>query len=143
MKLRRHAHFIVAFLILLVILAWASLDAQAQSDPDFPRAVAARCKGESAYAIGECACTVRNRLLAGWSQNRVLDAYFAEDVEPVPAEIWLAGYYLKDCRPDLWFMFSGHDVAVLGLDYELPLLSIYTPVGSVRFFARDVFEKGE
>lgn len=45
----------------------------------FATAVANRCKGEFSAAIPECACTVRNRIEAGWNPARVLSAYYAPD----------------------------------------------------------------
>jgi hypothetical protein len=109
-------------------------------DPDFAHAVAARCKGESAYAIGACTCTVRNRLLAGWSEARVLDAYFAADVPPTEAEVTLATQMLIGCRTDLWFMFSTADRSTLGLETVTPVLTIVGATGAVHFYPRTALQ---
>ena len=41
----------------------------------FAGQVAAKCSGEAAFAVQECACTVKNRLEAGWSARGVLVHY--------------------------------------------------------------------
>lgn len=52
----------------------------------FTHAVAKRCTGEGSHpqAIRICACTVKHRLEAGWSERSVLSAYYAPDVPADP-----------------------------------------------------------
>ena len=84
----------------------------------FPERVAARCAGEARFALQECACVVKNRLLGGFTENTVLRPFFAPD-QPVTAEEIaqvervLNGYW--PCDPRVWYMFSVQDCRRLGL----------------------------
>lgn len=142
-----HRLVFIAVVVLLLTLASCINRLYAQDVP-FPQRVAERCKGEASWAVPECACTVRNRLDAGFTEQNVLTPYYAQDAAPSPFDLYATTYILTyGCRPDLYFMFSNHDVAVLGLDYVLPLLVVREPgssaARSVRFYAKDVFEKGD
>jgi hypothetical protein len=136
----RHILFLIFFAIVLLLLPQI-----AHAQVPFVEQVAARCKGEAAFAVSECACTVHNRLSGGWSEHNVLIAYFAEDVTPTEFDIWVTAHVLKNgCREDLWFMFSSQDVAKLGLDYVLPLLTVRSEEGKVvRFYAKDALDQGQ
>lgn len=128
---------------LLCILAWilALLYAPrpARAD-DFPSQVAARCKGEAPYAIGECACTVQNRLLRGWTQSTVLDAYYAPDASPSAAEsAHVANVLAGDCDPRLYFMWSRSDTQILRIDCHMPILEISTLTSGVRFYSYEQY----
>jgi Na+-transporting methylmalonyl-CoA/oxaloacetate decarboxylase gamma subunit len=135
---------ILAFAIWLVIaLVLRAAPVAAQSD--FVHDVAARCKGEASWAVPECACTVRNRLNAGFTEANVLTAYYAQDVEPSDFDLWATAFVLaRGCREDLYFMFSNHDAVVLGLEYVLPVLMVQEAGDgrlTARFYAKDVFEE--
>lgn len=100
----------------------------------FVQTVAARCSGESSRAVHACACTVRNRLLAGWSEHRVLDAYYAPDVRPTARAVAEAGRGLagEGCSDDWYFIISPSDAAYLGWDVEDAVDS----VGGVLLYPR-------
>lgn len=74
-----------------------------------PGVVASRCKGEASFAIAECACTVRNRIEAGWNPARVMSAYYAPDMPATPGEVASVAAILtgnEPCDPALYFMYS-------------------------------------
>jgi hypothetical protein len=80
--------------------------------------VAARCKGEASFAVGACACTVKNRLEAGWGEGRVLEHYYAPDGKVNGEDVALVGKVLSGelaCPGDYYFMFSTQDKRHLGL----------------------------
>ena len=100
----------------------------------FVQAVAARCSGESSRAVHACACTVRNRLAAGWSERRVLEAYYAPDVRPTEqalaeAERGLSG---EGCEDSWYFIISPSDAVHLGWDVKDAVGS----VGGVLLYPR-------
>lgn len=109
----------------------------------FARRVAERCKGEAAFAIAPCACVVRNRLAAGWTETNVLTAFYAADVAASDAEVWLAervltGYW--PCDPRLYFMFSAGDCRRLALPEAAALLVVTREGWQVLFYAKDALE---
>lgn len=84
----------------------------------FSQRVANRCRGEATFAIQACACTIKNRLAAGWSEQRVLEHYYAPDSRATPADIAQVAAVLDGrtiCPPDFYFMFSETDRRYLGL----------------------------
>lgn len=100
-----------------------------------PTAVANRCAGESAGAVPECACSVLNRIRAGWNPARVLDAYFAADKQATPAQVQAVADVLSGaaaCPSDYYFMFSRADIRALGIEGYAPAGC----VGGVCFFGR-------
>lgn len=132
--------FAVGFVLTIVCL-FSVVHAQATpvpNEPDtFSIAVAARCKGESSFAIRECACTVKNRLLNGWTEQNVLSAYYAPDVTPTPLEEKIAHNALhgfSHCHPDIYFMFAVADCHYLGIENLDPILTVKGATGEVRFF---------
>lgn len=105
----------------------------------FATAVANRCKGEASFAVGPCACTVRNRIEAGWNPAKVLSHYYAPDVSATSAEVAevrsiLAGK--ASCEPALYFMYSRADVAYLGIGHHAPALVVQAGGREVRFYGR-------
>lgn len=132
----------VGALFSLTLCLAGNSTAGAQSD-DFPRRVAERCKGEAHFAIAPCGCVVKNRLAAGWSEETVLQAFYAEDVPAKDAEVWiiervLTGYW--PCHPLLWFMWSREDVQRLGLE-ECDAIQVVRRNGKIVFFyAKDALE---
>ena len=71
---------------------------------------------------------VVNRLAAGWSEWRVLDAYYAPSVAATPEQVAAVADVLAGrvaCDPGLYFMYSEADVRWLGYEH-------YTPVRIVR-----------
>jgi hypothetical protein len=111
---------VLSALLALAITLAVSRPAVAQ---DFATTVAARCKGEAPFAIAECACTVRNRLSAGWSEGKVLEAYYASDALPTQEEIDLVASVLdigQGCGAE-YFMWSLQDCRRLGIDDIAPL----------------------
>lgn len=112
----RHAPAIALFALLVAFTRPASAQ-------DFATAVAARCKGEASFAVTECACTVRNRLGAGWSVGNVLDAYYAADAQPTQQEVDMVASVLdigQGCGAE-YFMWSLQDCQSLGIDDIAPL----------------------
>lgn len=118
-------------------LSWSDVKAQ----DDFVFDVAAKCTGEAAFAVAECACTVFNRLDAGISPDVVLDAYFAEPVSPSPFALWATREVLTHgCTLPLWFMFSTSDTFVLGLNDTPPLLRVTKGNLSIHFYDRHALD---
>ena len=74
---------------------------------------AARAAGEagfSAEAHAAVVCTMRNRIIAGWSPARVLSAYYAPDVTPTPAQVAMArAIFEGGCDPRFYFALGGID----------------------------------
>lgn len=105
-----------------------------------PQAVANRCAGEFSepVAIAHCACTVQNRLQAGWSQWRVLDAYLAPDSVATPADVTTVAAVLDGSTAcgDEYFMLSKADTIMLGIDHIEPVLTVKRGGQEVRFFER-------
>lgn len=96
-----------------------------------------RCAGEARWAIAPCACVVRNRLAGGWNETHVLDAFFAVDLPATATEIDLAQRVLTGawpCDDSLWFMFSGDDVALIGLDPATAILAAARGEGVAYFY---------
>ncbi len=85
--------------------------------PAFVRAVASRCAGEASFAVHACACTVRNRIEAGWSTRTVLSAYYAADRRPTGQQIQEAQRGLEGdgCDPGWYFLLSPSDSRRLGM----------------------------
>jgi len=84
----------------------------------FPERVAAKCTGEASFAVPECACTVKNRLDVGWSEAKVLDAYYAPSISPTTNAISITTSILNEeteCNKDFYFMLSLQDTYYLGL----------------------------
>ena len=138
------------FLIILALAIWLLIAVTLRAEPlraqdAFAFAVAARCKGEAPWAVAPCACTVYNRLTSGgFTEENVLMAYYAANAMPDALDLKATEEVLTNgCRPDLYFMFSPHDVAVVGLDYVFPSLIVREKGGhrSVRFYPQDVFER--
>jgi hypothetical protein len=110
-----------------------------------PTAIAQRCAGEASFAVQECACTVRNRLDAGWSAHRVLEAYYAPDAHATPAQVATVAAVMagdEACSADLYFMYSWADVAYLGLGDYTPALVVESN-GKVIFFFPRWFKRTE
>jgi hypothetical protein len=102
--------------------------------PLTPQAVAARCAGESSGAVAICACTVRNRIAAGWAEGRVLESYYAADQVPTAEQITQAtdGLAGVGCTNE-YFLFSRADIRKLGLRADCAVAS----GGGVWAFAQD------
>jgi hypothetical protein len=119
-----------------------NLGAGAQSD-EFARRVAERCKGEAHFAIASCGCVVRNRLAQGWTEETVLQAFYAQDVPAKDAEVWiiervLTGYW--PCDPRLYFMFSRDDVRRLGLRECDAIETVRRAGRAVFFYAEEALQ---
>lgn len=109
-----------------------------------PGAVAARCRGEASFAIPLCACTVRNRLDAGWTEGRVLEAYYAPSVPASKEQIESVAAILRgevECNPKLYFMYGAGDVRALGLGRYEPTLTVRQGSKAVYFYSRDFRRK--
>lgn len=104
-----------------------------------PDSVANRCRGEFSAGIPECACTVRNRLSAGWNPDLVLSAFYAPDVAATAEEVEMVRQILDkeiSCNPDLYFMYSKADTVYLGIEHMTPVLVVTSGKKEVRFFPR-------
>lgn len=107
----------VALLLTLLMLVTPSVVEAGTTT--FPERVAARCTGEASFAVPECACSVKNRLDAGWAESKVLSAYYAPDVRPTQDAIEVTRKTLAgeiECNKDFYFMFSLQDTIYLGLN---------------------------
>jgi hypothetical protein len=103
-----------------------------------PVAVANRCRGEASFAIPECACSVRNRLDAGWAESKVLSAYYAPDAVATPAEVEQVRQILSreaTCDPNLYFMYSRADTVNLGIS-QTPALVVSDGDREILFYSR-------
>lgn len=103
-----------------------------------PVAVANRCKGEASFAIPECACTVLNRLDAGWAESKVLSAYYAPDAVATSTEVEQVRQILSreaTCDPTLYFMYSRSDTIHLGIS-QTPSLIVRDGDREILFFSR-------
>ena len=100
-----------------------------------PERVAARCAGEAQNGVAICACSVRSRLQAGWSEDKVLDAYFARDRKPTPDQVRQAQNGLDGvgCLGTEYFLFSSADMRKLGLRADCAVAT----GGGVWAFGRD------
>lgn len=82
---------------------------------------------------------VVNRLAAGWSEWRVLDAYYAPDAPATEEQVHRVAAVLdgrEACSPDLYFMWSAADIAYLHYgDYE-PALVVQNGSQKVLFYSR-------
>jgi hypothetical protein len=119
--------------VYLVLVMVTNVQAEHHS---FAYDVAARCKGEADFAIPECACTVYNRLQAGWSEALVLSAYYAPDKAPSRLEVWVVeGVLEQGCNQPLYFMFGRGDLWVVG-DTQ-PYCYVETKWEGVYFYELD------
>lgn len=101
----------------LLVLALVAIFLMGNGD-GFAQRVANRCRGEATFAIQACACTIKNRLAAGWSERRVLEHYYAPDSHATPTEVAQVAAVLDGrtvCPVDFYFMFSETDRRYLGL----------------------------
>lgn len=99
--------------ILALVVVWLSVG--------FADQVAARCSGEASFAVQACACTVKNRIDAGWNPHRVLTHYHAPDVRPAPAAVEVTRATLAgelDCPPAYYYLWSHTDIVQIGLRHE-------------------------
>ena len=107
--------------------------------PD-PAHVAAVCKGEASFAIEACACSVRNRLDAGWRPDLVMTAYYAPAVPVAAEEIDLVSRVLAGatpCNRDFYFMLEPASVLALGMSHLAPAGVVTAPDGRrVSFYPR-------
>ena len=106
-----------------------------------PQAVARRCNGEfsAPAALVPCACTVRNRLAAGWNPAKVLSAYYAPDSHASEAQVQDVADVLSGevaCDPGLYFMYSRSDTVALGIEAYTPALVVQDGGREVRFYGR-------
>ena len=115
-------------ILLLLILVWLT-----------PAMIAARCRGEASFAIEPCACSVKNRLENGWSEYRVLSAYYARDILPSAAEVQAVADVMSGvtaCDPEIYFMYSRQDTIVLGIQDRQAVLVVTDGEREVRFYGR-------
>lgn len=110
-----------------------------------PVRVAARCKGEASFAIAGCACTVVERLEAGWNPAKVLNAYYASDSKPTEEDISVVQSILSrrvDCIDGMYYMFSESDTNYLRLDRDKATTSVSDKGRSIYFYPRSTFKGG-
>lgn len=116
--------------LLLIALLWTLT----------PQAVANKCNGEASFAVRECACTVVNRIAAGWSPGRVLEAYYAPAITATAEQVQAVADVMAGrgtCGPGLYFMYSRADVRWLGYEGYTPALVVQDGSGrEVRFYER-------
>lgn len=106
----------------------------------FPAAVAAKCRGEFAApeALVPCACTVYNRIRAGWASASVLSAYYAPSVTASKEDIARVASVLTGAEPcgELYFMYGSGDVRRLHLEGYAADLVVRQGNKEVRFYRR-------
>lgn len=125
-------------ILLTLCLLWPYSPAHAATPNDPPehvQAVAARCAGEASGAVQLCACTVRNRHIAGWPWGKVLSAYYAPDVAPTAEQLQQAadGLAGADCTGSIRCLYSASDIASIGLQQSCAVDS----AGGVFAFPRE------
>lgn len=133
---------VIAIAMLLLLLQNVPLMAQSGPPADYNASafglrVAAKCKGEARFAIAECATTVYNRLQYAWTEENVLDPYFATSIMPTRSEAWIVDSILVAPQsPDerLFFMLSYSDLQNLCLDPNDALVTKTNGVLSVYFY---------
>jgi hypothetical protein len=132
---------VIAILSTLLLVFAPTLHAQ----DDFAQRVADKCKGEAPHALQHCACTVRNRLIAGWSENRVLSAYFAAPVRATQDELRSVDVVLRGdggaCDARWYFMFSDADRRLLRLQDVPALYFVKGATGTVYLYALNVLDR--
>ena len=114
----------------IILAAWLALS---------PVAVANRCAAEASFAVRECACTVVNRLAAGWNPAKVLSAYYAPDGHASEAQVQAVADVLDGsaaCDPDLYFMYGSGDEHAANLTGYTPALVVRRGDGEVWFYSR-------
>lgn len=92
-----------------------------------PQMVSDQCVTEASFAVRECACTVHNRLQAGWSEYRVLDAYFSIPGRADAAQVATVAAVLSGtvaCGLE-YFMYSKEDVRYLGIGHYTPVRIVH------------------
>lgn len=88
--------------------------------------VAGRCTSEASFAVQVCACTIKNRLAAGWTQGSILDHYYARSVTPSAASVETVRSVLAGevaCGAE-YYLFSDGDVEWLGLDVDDAVVTV-------------------
>lgn len=131
------------FLITLITLIMTLASPQPLPDPAH---VAGICKGEASFAIEECACSVQNRVGAGWRPDLVMSAYYAPWIPPTEHEIELVATVLAgktDCNPDFYYMLEPASVIHLGMSHLEPAGVIKSPDGNrrVSFYPREAWRE--
>lgn len=111
---------------------------------DFPTSVAARCTGEASFAVALCACTVKNRLDAGWSRSKVLSSYYARSIPPTAKAVETARAVLageQSCPKDAYYLFSRTDIRYLGLREENASARVCSRARCVYSFPRNALRR--
>jgi hypothetical protein len=122
-----------------VLATHAGAVAQSES---FAQRVAMRCKGELPAALSDCACTVHTRLALGWSEEHVLDAYYAQDRVTTETEVAVVRVVLDHgCPLPLYFMYSRQDAIRIGVDDIAPLKIVKWGVLEAWFYEFDYPER--
>lgn len=110
-----------------------------------PVRVAARCKGEASFAVAGCACTVVERLEAGWNPAKVLNAYYAGDSRPTEEDVAVVQSVLSgrvDCIDGMYYMFSASDTNYLHLDRDKATVSVSDKGREIYFYPKDALKRG-
>lgn len=106
----------------MAVLLAAVLLLQPPPVTPFTHAVAARCTGEGSHpqAIRICACTVKHRLEAGWSERNVLSAYYAPDVPPSEEGLVAAAAGLDGaCQGEEYFLMGPYAARYFDLEWAV------------------------
>ena len=140
----RDRTLLMLFVLALLVIAFAVFASALYAQDDFAQRVADKCKGEAPHALQHCACTVRNRLIAGWSQNRVLSAYFAAPRRATEDELRSVDVVLRGeggaCDARWYFMFSDDDRRLLRLQDVPALYFVRGATGTVYLYALNVLD---
>jgi len=112
---------------------------------EYAQRVAARCKGETAHFYDVCACTVKNRLIAGWNPAKVLNHYYAHDGITTNDEVDVVRDILNEktyCDSRYYYLFGGGDVRNLRLTNVPPVAKYSSGHSEIWVYDRGLFKRG-
>lgn len=104
--------------------------------------VANRCAGESSVATQVCACTVYNRLQAGWMPSTVLRHYYAADRPATPSQVATVSSVLSGettCGAE-YYLWSSSDLAGIGLDVDDAVVTVCSDGRCVYGFGKGALQ---
>lgn len=133
---RRKIH--MKTVIALIMFLWVQPQPVGDMTPQQIYEAAQVLKGEASFALPELACSVRNRLKAGWSPERVMDAYYAPPQAVTDAEVRTVALYVRGILPCTRGRYFALGEYATWLPHNDPPVDVVEgPNGtSVRFYTR-------
>lgn len=115
---------ILSLVIVLTVFLniYQSVIAQSKYSDSFVQSVAGKLINEGGN-LESMTCTVKNRLVAGWSQSKVMSAYYAPYSIPSKEEKRIVRNVLEsdmDCE-NLYFAYSQNDIENMN-EFVIPVL---------------------